>query len=130
MADHIDQQFGNYRLVKLLGEGGFAEVYLGEHIYLGTHAAVKILTTKLTEDKIAQFRDEARAIVGLEHPNIVRVLDFGMKGRIPFIVMGYAVHGSLRNRHPKGTCLSLPTIVTYVNQIANALQYVHDQNLI
>ncbi len=51
MADQEGQyqgrQFGSYRLIRLLGEGGFAEVYLGEHIHLGTYAAVKILTTRI-----------------------------------------------------------------------------------
>jgi serine/threonine protein kinase len=130
MADYIGQQLGNYRLVRLLGEGGFALVFLGEHVYLGTHAAVKVLNTKLTEEGIALFRDEARTIIGLEHPNIVRVFDFGMEGRVPFIVMTYANNGSLREAYPKGTRLPLSTIVTYVKQIADALKYIHDQKLI
>src|SRR6266568_568094 len=103
MANRVGQQLGNYRLVRLLGEGGFAEVYLGEHIHLGNNAAVKVLTTKLTEDEIEQFRNEARIIIILEHPNIVRVLDFGIADRIPFIVMSYALNGSLRTLHPRGT---------------------------
>lgn len=130
MAGYLGYRFGNYRLVKLLGEGGFAEVYLAEHVHLGTHAAVKILTTKLTDDEIAQFRNEARIIIDLDHPNIVRVLDFGMEGRIPFLVMAYAPHGSLRRSYPKGARLPLSTIVTYVKQIANSLEYVHAQKLI
>jgi hypothetical protein len=48
MADRIGQQLGNYRLTRLLGEGGFAQVYLGEHIHLGTEAAIKVLTTRLS----------------------------------------------------------------------------------
>jgi serine/threonine protein kinase len=130
MADYLDQQFGNYRLVKLLGQGGFAEVYLGEHIHLGTNAAVKVLTTKLTDDETAHFRDEARTLIGLEHPHIIRVLDFGIQERIPFIIMAFAPYGSLRNRYPRGSRLPLPTIIAYVKQTARALQYVHDQKLI
>lgn len=134
MADqqgqYLGRQFGNYRLIKLLGEGGFAEVYLGEHIYLGTHAAVKVLSTKLANDEIAQFRNEARTIIGLEHANIVRILEFGMEGRIPFIIMNYAPNGSLRKCHPKGIRLPPETIVTYIKQIASALQYAHDKGLV
>lgn len=130
MPDRAGQQFGNYRLVRLLGEGGFAEVYLGEHVHLGTQAAIKVLTTKLTDEGIALFRDEARTMISLEHPHIVRVHDFGIEGRFPFIVMSYAPNGSLRQRHPKGTHLPLPTIVSYVIQLATALQYAHDRRLI
>ena len=44
MADRSGQQLGNYRLLRLLGRGGFAEVYLGQHIYLGSQAALKVLS--------------------------------------------------------------------------------------
>ena len=47
MADSVGQRLGNYRLVRLLGQGGFAQVYLGEHLRLGTQAAIKLLSTHL-----------------------------------------------------------------------------------
>ena len=51
MADlHVGQQLGNYRLLRLLGQGGFADVYLGEHLYLKTLAAIKVLHTHLASD--------------------------------------------------------------------------------
>ena len=130
MTEHLDQQLGNYRLIRLIGEGGFADVYLGEHIHLGTQAAVKVLHTQLAKDDIETFRNEARTIARLEHPNIVRVLDFGLEGRTPYLVMSYAVNGTLRQRHPKGTRLPLVTIVSYIKQLADALQYAHDEKLI
>ena len=49
-SDRMGQQLGNYRIIRLLGEGGFAEVYLGEHIYLKTPAAIKVLHTQLSQD--------------------------------------------------------------------------------
>jgi serine/threonine protein kinase len=130
MADRVGERFGNYHLIKLIGEGGFAEVYLGEHIHLDSLAAVKILTTRLTDDEISTFRNEARIIINLDHPHIIRVLDFGLENNTPYIVMGYAPNGSLRNKYPRTTRLSLSTIVTYVNQITSALYYVHNQKLI
>ena len=126
----IGQHLGNYRLISLLGQGGFAEVYLAEHLHLRTQAAIKVLTTRLMHDELDIFLREAQTIARLEHPHIVRVLDFGIENDTPFLVMGYAQGGSLRARHPKGTSLPLATIVAYVNQIAAALQYAHDEQVI
>ena len=101
MTDLLGHQLGNYRLIRLLGHGGFADVYLGEHIHLNTLAAIKMLDARLTADEITQFRNEARTIARLEHPHIVRVLDFGVEDRFPFLVMSYAPNGTLRQRHPQ-----------------------------
>jgi serine/threonine protein kinase len=130
MVDYIGQQLGNYQLTRLLGEGAFAQVYLGEHIYLNTQAAIKILNAQLANDAVDEFRTEARTIARLVHPNIVRVLEFGVEGNTPFLVLDYAPNGTLRQRHPKGTLLPLPTVVSYVKQMAEALQYAHDEKLI
>lgn len=130
MEDRAGQQFGNYRLLHLLGQGGFAEVYLGEHVYLGIHAAIKVLHTRLSKDDLEGFRDEARIIARLVHPNIVRVLEFGVEASIPFLVMDYAPKGTLRQRHPKGSRLSIDTILPYIKQVAAGLQYAHNEKLI
>ena len=130
MTDRTGQQFGHYRLVRLLGHGGFADVYLGEHIYLSTQAAIKVLDTQLTSDEVEQFRQEARTIAQLEHPHIIRVLDFGVEEQTPFLVMVYAPNGSLRQHYPRGTRLPLAKIVHHVRQSADALQHAHDEKLI
>ena len=70
MADRVGQQIGNYCIIRLLGEGGFAEVYLGEHIHLGTEAAIKILHAQLATEDMDQFLTEARIVARLEHPNM------------------------------------------------------------
>lgn len=130
MENLAGQRLGNYHLTQLLGQGGFAEVYLGEHIYLDTQAAIKVLRTRLTNEEIEQFRIEARTIARLVHPHIVRVLDFGVDGTIPFLVMDYAPHGTLRKRYPFNVQLPLHTVVNYTQQIAEALQYAHDHHVI
>lgn len=124
------QQMGNYRLMQLLGHGGFADVYLGEHIYLKTQAAIKVLQMQLATDERENFLNEARTIAHLVHPNIIRVLDFGVQGYTPFLVMDYAPNGTLRQRHTNGSRLPLITIVSYIKQVASALQYAHKQNFI
>lgn len=130
MVDRIGQQLGNYRFLQSLGAGGFAEVYLGEHIHLGTQAAIKLLAAQLTNEDVERFRNEARTVARLMHPHIVRILDFGIEGRTPFLVMDYAANGTLRSRHPKGSMLPLEIVVGYVQQVADALQYAHDRKII
>src|SRR5712692_3481934 len=87
MADLVGQQLGRYHLVRLIGQGGFADVYLGEHIHLNTRAAIKVLQMRLVGSSMEQFRNEARTIASLVHPNIIRVLDFGVENGIPFLIM-------------------------------------------
>ncbi len=128
--DRVGQQLGNYRLLRLLGRGGFAEVYLGEHVYLKSHAALKVLHTLLKDEDAEAFLKEAQTLVLLTHPHIVRVLDFAVEDGTPFLVMEYAPHGTLRKLHLKDTRLPPETIVRYVQQVASALQFAHDQRLI
>src|SRR5438876_7673603 len=131
MNGHIGQQLGNYRLIRLLGKGGFAQVYLGEHVYLKTPAAIKLLQTKVTNpEDLEAFLKEAQTIAQLVHPHIVRVMDFGVEGETPFLVMDYAAGGTLRQRHAKGIQVALPTIVSYVKQVTEALQYAHEEKFV
>lgn len=130
MSDRVGQQLANYRLIRPLGQGGFADVYLGEHVYLGTQAAIKVLQVRLTDDDKRSFLEEARTIAHLKHPSIVRILEYDVVDSIPFLVMEYAPNGTLRQCYPKGTVLPPTTIVPYVRQVAAGLQYAHDQKLI
>lgn len=131
MSDRTGQLWGNYRLVRLIGRGGFAEVYLGQHVRLTSQqAALKILSTHLSEGDIDRFQSEAEMIVSLVHPHIVRVLDFSLNDGIPFLVMDYAPGGSLRHLHRRGERVDLPRVVSYIQQIADGLQYAHDRKII
>src|SRR5207245_7372085 len=73
---------------------------------------------------------DARTIARLDHTHIVRVLDFGIEDQTQYLVMEYTPGGTLRSHHPKGTRLPLEQIVTYVKQIALALDYAHQQSII
>ena len=132
MGGRVGQLLGNYRLIRLLGRGGFAEVYLGKHIYIETQAAVKVLSTPLVGEYLQRFIREAKIVASLEHPHIVRVLDFGIEEEkeTPFLVMSYAAHGTMRQRYPKESTISLDEVLSYVQHIAPALQYAHDRKII
>ena len=129
MADLIGRQLGSYLLTSFIGDGGFAEVYLGKHIHLGSPAAIKVLNSELVDEQVKRFHDEAQAIVLLRHPNIVRLLEFGIieNENRPFLILEYAPNGTLRQRHLISSRLDLPTIAGYVKQIASALEYIHQQ---
>ena len=130
MADRLGQKLGNYRLIRLLGKGGFAEVYLGEHVFLNTPVAVKVLHAQLSREDMEKFLNEARTIARLMHPHIVRVTDFGVEGETPFLVMDYAPNGTLHQRHPTGSVLQPALVASYIKQVAEGLQYAHNERLI
>jgi eukaryotic-like serine/threonine-protein kinase len=130
MADRVGQLLGHYQLIRLLGQGGFSDVYLGEHQSLRTLAAIKVLSTRLVKDDVGEFLKEARTVAHLIHPQIVRIFDFEVQQDTPFLVMDYAPNGTLRQRHPKGMQITLPSIVDYVKQLTDALQFAHDQKII
>jgi peptide/nickel transport system substrate-binding protein len=130
VADRVGQQFSHYRLVALLGQGGYAEVYLGRHVRLELQAAIKVLHTHLTDQEAEHFQQEAQTIAKLTHPGIVRILDYDVQDGVPFLVMEYAPGGSLRRRYPKGNIVPLAQVVSSVKQVAAALQYAHEQKFI
>jgi ABC-type transport system substrate-binding protein/tRNA A-37 threonylcarbamoyl transferase component Bud32 len=130
MVDRIGQQLGNYRLVKMLGQGGYAKVYLGQHMRFKQQAAIKVLHAHLSEQEAQHFQQEAETIATLAHPGIIRVLDFDVQDGVPFLVIDYAPGGTLRRRYPKGNLVPLPDIVSCVKQAADALQYAHEQKFI
>jgi serine/threonine protein kinase/DNA polymerase III delta prime subunit len=141
-AHKPDSYLGNYRLIRLLGHGGFAAVFLGEHRYLQRLAAIKVLRTILTENEKAHFLEEARLLANLSHPHIVRVLEFEIAPKrttlpdrviienIPFLVMDYVSGGNLRSLYPPGKTLPLDRVITYVKQVADALEYAHQKHII
>src|SRR5260370_38505398 len=89
MFNWLGQQFGSYLLTSLLGRGGFANVYLGEHVRHGTLAAIKVPRSP-SRDRGERFVKEMRTLAVLSHPHIVQVLEYGMEGEIPFLVINYA----------------------------------------
>jgi serine/threonine protein kinase len=133
MNSQAGDLFSNYRLIgpKPLGRGGFAEVWLGENTIDHSQAAVKILNLQLA-DKLQQdsFLNETRHLRQLDHKHIVRLLDCGIQGDRPYLILEYAPNGTLRQKHPQGSIVPIATIVQYVKQIAEGLQYAHDNNII
>src|SRR5579863_1747838 len=106
MGDRTGQQLGGYRLIRLIGAGGFSDVYFGEDIHSKAQVAVKIYSQRMAGSDIATFIRELRSLFRLEHPHILRILDFGVQDDYPYLVMPYALNGTLAQLHPKGTIVS------------------------
>jgi serine/threonine protein kinase/DNA polymerase III delta prime subunit/MFS family permease len=130
MNDYIGRQIGHYRILSPLGTGSFATVYLAEHLYIERLAAIKILHIAMGTENHQDFQKEARINARLEHSHIIRLLDFGFYEQMPYLVMEYAPNGTLRKLHPKGTRVPPEQMIVYVKQIAEALDYAHQQNVI
>jgi len=120
----------NCRLKHIVEKGEFTNIYLGEHVHLNKQVVVKLHHKRLSDNEKQRFHREASKIARLSHPNILRVLDFGTHEEKPLLVTDHTPNSSLRELHPRGLPVPLPTIVFYVKQIAAALQYAHDRKII
>ncbi len=133
MTIRIGQMLGEYHLVRYLGKGSYAEVFLGEHRYIGTRDAIKVLHTQLI-DQEESFIREARQIASLSHPNIVRVRNFAIDRQgdqpIPYLVMDYAPKGNILQLHSRGSRLAPQEIIPYIKQIASALDFAHTHQVV
>ena len=126
------QQLGKYRLLEILGSGGFATVYKAENMNLGNEVALKVMNAHLFQDEptVARFKQEARFSVQLDHPNIVRVLDLEEANGQLFIVMEYVTGISLSRLLATNGLLPLDQVVAIMKQIAAALDHAHSRRLV
>lgn len=137
MADRdnfIGKQLGSYRLLEELGAGGFGLVYKAEHIYLHKIAAIKVLLTEnASQEERAQFIEEAKKHILLQHPSILPLRDVANEQGTLYMVMDYAPGRSLdkrlkdyRKKHPHQP-FPLEEALTIVQQIGQALYFAHQQ---
>jgi eukaryotic-like serine/threonine-protein kinase len=129
----IGEQFGNYRSVALLGEGGMGAVYLAEHPAIGRRVAVKVLHKNYTRDEhlLARFLNEARAANAIRHPNIIEILDSGvMADGTPFLVMELLEGESLGTRIRQNGALSIAMAIDFAYQSASALGAAHAKGIV
>ncbi len=131
MDELINRTLGGYQIIEQIGIGGMATVYKAYQANMDRYVALKVLPRQLAEDPnfLARFEQEARTIARLENKNILPVYDYGTQDGYTYLVMRYVGHGTLKDLTTKGP-LPLPTTVDFLEQIAEALQYAHDNGVI
>ena len=123
---------GKYQVVSLLGSGGMGDVYLGRHLALDREVAIKVLRSRTglsSTEALARFRREALLASRLEHPNVVRVLDFDQENGTAFIVMDLVRGDSLFER-VAGTRLELDDLIDIMEKVCAALEAAHQAGLL
>ncbi|MEO7000293.1 MAG: serine/threonine-protein kinase, partial [Ktedonobacterales bacterium] len=138
------RELGGCRLIRKVGEGGMGEVYLAEQLRVGNRqVAVKIVRPddasyqpEVIDDIQKRFQREVAILGQFDNPNILPVYDSGVEGGYLFLIMQYAPEGSLadairgRSSRKLNLPLDLPFATDIIGQVASALQYTHDRNVV
>ena len=120
-----------YEILRTIGQGGMAEVFLAHDILLDREVAIKVLRDQFVADKalVEQFRREAKSAAKLKHPYIINVYDVVSEGDKEYIVMEY-VEGITLKDYLQGNKLSVSAVLEIGVRLADALQHAHSKNII
>ncbi len=123
---------GRYRLEAKLGSGGMSTVYLARDETLDRPVAVKVMHREMSEqeDQLQRFRQEARAVAKLTHPNVVSVIDAGEDGGHPYIVFEYVKGETLKQRVARVGALDTQEAIAYAIEVARGLSVAHARNMV
>lgn len=139
MTDYSDKRAGNYTILRKIGDGGFATVYLAQHSVLEKKAAVKFLLQDWIgePDVVSRFFDEARTMERLhDNPHIVKIIDIatpekcGEEGLPPYFIMEYIDGRSLEEFVKSDEAFTLEDIIKIMSCALSALQHCHDMGVV
>ena len=127
----IGTRLAHYEITGLLGKGGMGEVYRATDTKLGREVALKVLPAGLTADpeRLARFRNEARTLASLQHPNVASIYGLEEVGDKPFLVMELVEGEDLSQRLERGP-LPLDRVLEVAGQIASGLEEAHDKGIV
>jgi len=130
MPDLVGHTLGQYRIVEQIGLGGMATVYKAYQPALERYVAIKILPAYYAHEPgfAERFTREARAVAKLTHPHVLPIYDFGQEDGLSYIVMQCVDSGTLKDM--MGRPINLMTVADIVEQLAEALDYAHEQGVI
>ena len=123
---------GKYKILRLIGEGGMATVYEAEHEMLGTKVAIKVLNPILSANTQIKerFRNEAKLMASLDHPNITKVIDFNEQPHQLSIIMEFLNGEDLNDKIKRNGALSEKDTVEVFSQTLSAFQYAHEKGIV
>lgn len=123
---------GRFRVVRLLGRGGMGYVYLAEQVSLGRPVAIKVLRSdlSLTAGFSERFRREALLLSSVEHPAVVRVIDYGAHGDAPCLVMEYVEGETLETVLQREAPLSVERVERLLAQLSQGLSAIHAKGIV
>ena len=121
-----------YEIIKTIGEGGMANVYLANDTILDRKVAIKVLRGDLSNDEkfIRRFKREALSVSNLSHPNIVEVYDVGEEDGNYYIVMEYIDGKTLKQLLQKRGALTLTEVIDIMSQLTDGLSHAHEAYII
>ncbi|HEY6030699.1 MAG TPA: protein kinase, partial [Gaiellaceae bacterium] len=130
LIDHVFD--GRYRIVRKLGAGGMADVYLAEDQELGRRVAIKILNDRHAGDEqfVERFRREAKNAAGLSHPSIVSIYDRGEAEGSYYIAMEYLEGRTLKELIVRNGPTPVPIAIDYARQILSAIAFAHRNHIV
>src|SRR5436190_6345516 len=127
----IGQMIGHYKILKRIGSGGMGEVYLASDITAGRKTALKLLPAHLTgnTERLKRFQQEAHALAGLNHPNILTVYEIGADDSVQCIASELIVGETLRERLARGS-VELDEALEIAIQVAGAVAAAHKAGIV
>lgn len=131
LPDFVGKQLGQYEVIRKLGDGGMATVYLARQQSIGRTVAIKMLPPHFMHDPtfMQRFEAEVKIAAELQHPRVLPVYDYGQVEGRPFIVMAHMAGGTLADRIKQGS-MPLDEIVRLVSQIAEGLDHAHAKGVV
>lgn len=131
MSDLIGQQIGRYEVLRQIGSGGMSTVYKASDVDTDRLVAIKLMASFLSKEEkfLTRFEREVELLTQFDHPNIVRILDFGEYLGSPYIVMPFMSMGTLQDRL-RGAPMKATEVAKMMAEISSALQYAHDNDIV